>query len=57
MTDTIIGRITEQKILRQRIDLESLELIAAYGRRRVGKTFWVQQYFNNAFSFYSMGIY
>lgn len=42
MADTIIGRTTEQRILRQRMDLESSELIATYGRRRVGKTFWVR---------------
>jgi len=32
-------------------------LIAIYGRRRVGKTYLVRQYFNDAFSFYSTGIY
>lgn len=57
MADTIIGRITEQEILRQRIDSEGAELIAIYGRRRVGKTFLVRQFFNDAFSFYSTGIY
>ncbi len=57
MTDAIIGRATEQDILRQRIDSNSSELIAIYGRRRVGKTFLVRQYFNDAFSFYSTGIY
>jgi len=57
MTDAIIGRATEQEILRQRIDSDSSELIAIYGRRRVGKTFLVRQYFDDAFSFYSTGIY
>ncbi len=57
MTDAIIGRATEQEILRQRIDSNSSELIAIYGRRRVGKTFLVRQYFNDAFSFYYTGIY
>ena len=57
MADTIIGRTAEQEILRQRIGSDSPELIAIYGRRRVGKTFLVRQYFNDAFSFYSTGIY
>jgi len=57
MADTIIGRAAEQEILRQRINSKSPELIAIYGRRRVGKTFLVRQYFNDAFSFYFTGIY
>lgn len=56
MADTIIGRAAEQEILRRRIESESSELIAIYGRRRVGKTFLVRQYFNDAFGFYSTGI-
>ena len=43
--------------MRRRIESESSELIAIYGRRRVGKTFLVRQYFNDAFGFYSTGIY
>lgn len=57
MAETIIGRTNEQEILRQRIESGSPELIAIYGRRRIGKTFLIRQYFNDAFSFYSTGIY
>ena len=57
MSDTIIGRKIEQEILRQRIESKSPELIAIYGRRRIGKTFLVRQYFNDTFNFYSTGIY
>ena len=57
MSDTIIGRSVEQEILRQRIESKSPELIAIYGRRRIGKTFLVRQYFNDTFHFYSTGIY
>ena len=57
MADTIIGRDAEQEILRQRIESNAPELIAIYGRRRVGKTFLVRQYFNDKFSFYCTGIY
>ena len=57
MADTIIGREAEREILRQRIESNAPELIAIYGRRRIGKTFLVRQYFNDTFSFYSTGIY
>lgn len=57
MSDVIIGRNAEKEILRQRIESDSSELIAIYGRRRVGKTFLVRQYFNDKFSFYATGIY
>ena len=57
MSSTIIGRKAEQEILRQRIESKSPELIVIYGRRRIGKTYLVRQYFNDSFSFYSTGIY
>jgi AAA+ ATPase superfamily predicted ATPase len=57
MRDVIIGRQAEKEILRQRVESNSAELIAIYGRRRIGKTFLVRQYFNDEFSFYATGIY
>ena len=57
MIEVIIGRKAEQEILRQRIESKSPELIAIYGRRRIGKTYLVRQYFNDTFCFYSTGIY
>ncbi len=41
MADTIIGKSVEQEILRQRIESKSPELIAIYGRCRIGKTFLI----------------
>ena len=55
MGDIIIGRKVEQEILRQRIESKSPEFIAIYGRRRVGKTYLIRQYFNDTFSFYFTG--
>lgn len=49
MSEIIIGRKAEQEILRRRIESESPELIAIYGRRRIGKTYLVRQYFNDTF--------
>ncbi len=57
MANSIIGRKSEQEILRQRVESDRPELITIYGRRRVGKTFLVRQYFNDQFSFYYTGIY
>ena len=53
----IIGRIAEQEILAQRIKSNSPELIAIFGRRRIGKTFLVRQFFQDSFDFYFTGIY
>ena len=53
------NRVTdkESKDFGQRIESKSPELIAIYGRRRIGKTYLVRQYLNDTFSFYSTGIY
>ena len=55
--ENIIGRIAEQEILAQRIKSNSPELIAIFGRRRIGKTFLVRQFFQDSFDFYFTGIY
>lgn len=41
----IIGRAAEQDILKSVYGSESAEFVAVYGRRRVGKTFLIKQYF------------
>ena len=35
----------DREILRQRVESNSPELIAIYGRRRIGKTYLIRQYF------------
>lgn len=57
MADTIIGRSKEKEILRRCVESDSPELIAIYGRRRIGKTYLVRQFFNDSFAFYFTGIY
>jgi len=37
--ETVIGRLEEKKILNQVLLSSGPELVAIYGRRRVGKTF------------------
>ncbi len=53
----LVGRKAEQKTLKQCIDSPKAELIAVYGRRRVGKTYLIKKYFDEKFDFYVSGIY
>ena len=55
MQKKIIGRKREQQILQDCINTNKSELIAVYGRRRVGKTFLIKNYFDNKFDFYFTG--
>lgn len=50
------GRIQEKQILEKCLRSEQSEFVVIYGRRRVGKTFLVKEYFNQTFSFYSTGL-
>ena len=52
----IIGRNKEQDILSKLSESNKPEFLVVYGRRRVGKTFLIKQYFNNKFSFYATGL-
>jgi AAA+ ATPase superfamily predicted ATPase len=52
----IIGRIKEQADLRNYYELSQPEFVAVYGRRRVGKTFLIKEFFNQQFAFYVTGL-
>jgi len=52
----IVGREKEQDILNICLDSKRPEFIVVYGRRRVGKTYLIKEYFNNRFAFYSTGV-
>ena len=39
------------------VDSPKAEFIAVYGRRRIGKTYLVKQFFGEKFDFYTTGIY
>lgn len=41
----LVGRVDEQQRLQAALDSPNAELVAVYGRRRVGKTFLVSQFF------------
>ena len=52
----IIGRKEEQKILLSAAQSEYSELIAVYGRRRVGKTYLIRETFGYKFTFQHTGL-
>ena len=47
----MIGRKIEFEKLQAAVDKDRAQLIAVYGRRRVGKTFLVNEFFNNKYIF------
>ena len=56
MAETIIGRHQEKTLLEKYYNSGKAEFIAMYGRRRIGKTFLIRQYFKNQFSFDMTGV-
>ena len=53
---SMIGREREQDILIQCLESKRPEFLVVFGRRRVGKTFLIKEFFNERFSFYTTGI-
>ena len=52
---SIIGRDREMAELQRCLDSDRSELVIVYGRRRVGKTFLVDQFFNETYDFTFVG--
>jgi uncharacterized protein len=52
----VIGRKEEWKQLAEIVSGNRPEFIVLYGRRRVGKTFLIRQFFQNRFDFYLAGV-
>lgn len=57
MLKNIIGRENECEILQACMESETSQLVIVYGRRRVGKTFLINQFFDNKFSFKVTGLF
>ena len=53
----LIGREEEQRDLQDVLKRDESQLVAVYGRRRIGKTYLVREFFSNAFVFYHTGMY
>ncbi len=52
----IIGRNREKDILSDCLSSKRPEFVVVYGRRRIGKTYLIKEYFNGQFSFYATGL-
>ena len=52
----IIGRNREKDVLSNCLLSKRPEFVVVYGRRRVGKTFLIKEYFIGQFSFYATGL-
>lgn len=57
MRKYIIGREKECKSLQECLNAKTSQLVIVYGRRRVGKTFLINQFFNNKFTFKITGLF
>lgn len=53
----LIGRAREMAFLETAADREEAQLIAVYGRRRVGKTYLIRESFKGRFTFQHAGVY
>jgi AAA+ ATPase superfamily predicted ATPase len=53
--DNIIGRVEEIQRLTDFVNSGKAEFLVVYGRRRVGKTFLIKQFFKEKFTFYLSG--
>ena len=52
----IIGRKKELQELQRLAATGRAELLVVYGRRRVGKTFLIREYYRDSFAFYTSGV-
>ena len=57
MANNIIGRQREVALLNELYQSNKAELVAVYGRRRIGKTFLIDKTFGEKYDFYMTGIY
>ena len=52
----IVGRYSEQQTLQKIFEEKTSAFVVVYGRRRVGKTFLIREYFQNNFTFSLTGM-
>ena len=57
MAIQLIAREPEQEVLRKTLEAGEAELVAVYGRRRVGKTFLVREFFGKKIRFELTGVH
>lgn len=56
MSKPIVGRIHEKQVLSDALDSHRSELIAIYGRRRIGKTYLIREFYENRIIFSFTGL-
>lgn len=56
MQNVFIGRQAEIHELERISHSEKAEFVAIYGRRRIGKTYLVKEFYNYRFTFYATGV-
>ncbi|MDR1631303.1 MAG: ATP-binding protein [Dysgonamonadaceae bacterium] len=52
----LIGRKREQQELQDILESKQSEFVVVFGRRRVGKTYLIREFFHNDFTFYHTGM-
>ena len=55
--EQLIGRKVEIQLLEQTLNVNEASLVAVYGRRRVGKTFLIHEYYKEYIAFEITGMY
>lgn len=56
MEKLFVGREREMALLNEYLSSDQSEFVAVYGRRRIGKTFLIQQVIGNDYAFYASGM-
>ena len=51
MKDLIIAREREQAVFERLLNEQTAQMLVVYGRRRIGKTFLIREYFDDRFAF------
>ena len=54
--NSLIGRVEEINLLEEYYNSSKSELVAVYGRRRVGKTYLIDEVFNREITFRHAGL-
>lgn len=56
MENKIIGRDREKQLFKEIYESSDAEFVAVYGRRRIGKTFLIKEFFEDKIAFYITGM-
>jgi len=53
---SIIGRVKQRQLFQEILDGSKSEFMAFFGRRRIGKTFLIREFFDGEFDFQLTGL-